>query len=268
MQVAYLYNPSGFGSPAVDFLIADWVVVPPEHEHYYSEKIARLPFSYQPNDRHRPLPQEATRLEFGLPEDKIVLANLGSPFKITPVMFDCWCAILRAHPQCVLWLLQTNVAVPENLRREASLRGVSPERLYFAPLEAIPRHITRLSCADLMLDTHPYGGHTGSSDALWAGVPVLTLVGETFASRVAASLLNAVGLSTLAARGEAEYIGMAGRLIEDVKTLAAYRSHLVTRRMSLPLFDVRSYARDFENLLLEMMGEEDLATSTSGSSGI
>jgi len=253
VQVAYLYNPSGFGAPAVDFLIADSIVVPPEYEHYYSERIARLPFSYQPNDRRRPLPQTCSRVEFGLPEDKIVLSNLGSSFKITPAMFDCWCRILREHPQCVLWLLQTNVAVAVNLRREASLRGVDPDRLYFAPLEAIPRHITRLSCADLMLDTHPYGGHTGSSDALWAGVPVLTLVGETFASRVAASLLNAVGLSTLATYSEVEYVAMAGHLIENERMSAAYRSHLVSRRMSLPLFDVHSYARDFENLLLDMM---------------
>jgi predicted O-linked N-acetylglucosamine transferase (SPINDLY family) len=253
IQVAYLYNPSGFGAPAVDFLVADSVVVPPDHEQYYSEKIARLPFSYQPNDRQRPLPQACVRLEFGLPDDKIVLANLGSPFKITPTVFDCWCEILRDHPQCVLWLLQTNTAVAENLRREASLRGVARDRLYFASLESIPRHITRLSCADLMLDTHPYGGHTGSSDALWAGVPVLTLVGETFASRVAASLLGAVGLPTLAARTEAEYIATAGQLIEDGRTLAAYRSHLVSRRMSFPLFDISAYARDFEEMLFDMV---------------
>jgi protein O-GlcNAc transferase len=255
IQVAYLYNPSGFGAPAVDFLIADAVIVPPELERHYSERIARLPFSYQPNDRQRPLPQECTRQEFGLPGDSIVLANLGSPFKITPAMFDLWCRILREHPECVLWLLQTNVTVTENLRLEASVRGVDPDRLHFASLEAIPRHITRLSCADLMLDTHPYGGHTGSSDALWAGVPVLTLVGETFASRVAASLLNAVGLSTLATRSETEYVETAGRLIEDRRALAAYRSHLVSRRMNLPLFDVRSYARDFENLLLDLWSE-------------
>ncbi|MGF6766285.1 protein O-GlcNAc transferase [Paraburkholderia sp. GAS33] len=255
IQVAYLYNPSGFGAPAVDFLIADSVVVPPEFEHHYSERIARLPFSYQPNDRQRPLPQDCTRLELGLPEDRFVLVNLGSPFKVTPAMFDIWCRILREHPQCVLWLLQTNVAVAENLRLEASLRGVDPGRLYFAALEAIPRHITRLSCADLMLDTHPYGGHTGSSDALWAGVPVLTLVGETFASRVAASLLNAAGLSELAAHSETEYVDMAGLLIEDPRALAAYRSHLVSRRMNLPLFDVCSYARDFENLLLDLWSE-------------
>ncbi|SMG61091.1 O-linked N-acetylglucosamine transferase, SPINDLY family protein [Paraburkholderia susongensis] len=255
IQVAYLYNPSGFGAPAVDFLIADSVIVPPEFEHHYSERIARLPFSYQPNDRHRPLPQECTRLEFGLPEGRVVLANLGSPFKITPTMFDIWCRILREHPQCVLWLLQTKITVAENLRLEASLRGIDPARMYFAPLEAIPRHITRLSCADLMLDTHPYGGHTGSSDALWAGVPVLTLVGETFASRVAASLLNAAGLSELAARSETEYVDLASRLIEDRRALAAYRSHLVSRRMSLPLFDVCSYARDFENLLLDLWSE-------------
>ncbi|UVS82825.1 hypothetical protein EFP18_00705 (plasmid) [Burkholderia glumae] len=253
IQVAYLYNPSGFGAPAVDYLIADAVVVPPGHERFYSEQIARLPFCYQPNDQKRPLPQPCTRAELGLPEDRFVLANLGSPYKITPAMFDCWCTILRQHPQCVLWLLETEPEVVSNLRCEASLRGIDPDRLHFSPLDAIVRHISRLACADLMLDTYPYGGHTGSSDALWAGTPVLTLAGETFASRVAASLLHAAGLASLATTSEADYIRMASHLIEDKDALAAYRRHLVSQRMSLPLFDTRAYAADFERLLIDLL---------------
>ena len=252
VQIAYLYNPSGFGAPLVDFLIADPVVVPPELECNYSEKIARLPFSYQPNDLRRPLPQPCSREEFGLPADKFVLANLGSTFKITPPMFDAWCDILRRHPDSVLWLLDLPTSGAENLRLEASLRGVDPARLFFSPTEAIGRHITRLACADLMLDTHPYGGHTGSSDALWAGLPVLTLMGETYASRVAASLLNAVGLSCLIAKTSEDYVAIAGRMIEDRRTLEAYRTHLRSRRESLPLFDIHSYARDFEQMLMQV----------------
>jgi protein O-GlcNAc transferase len=255
VQIAYLYNPSGFGAPLVDFLIADSVIAPPELECNYSERIARLPFSYQPNDTQRPLPQACTRGEFGLPADKFVLANLGSAFKITPPVFDVWCNILRQHPECVLWLLQPRGSGVENLRLEASLRGVDPTRIFFAPLEAIGRHITRLSCADLVLDTHPYGGHTGSSDALWAGVPVLTLMGDTFASRVAASLLNAVGLSGLIAQTTDEYVSIASYLIKGRRALAAYRTHLSTRREHLPLFDVCSYARAFEDMLLRVWSE-------------
>lgn len=255
VQIAYLYNPSGFGSPLVDFLIADPVIVPPELECHYSERIARLPFSYQPNDTQRPHPQACTRSEFGLPADKIVLANLGAAFKITPPMFDAWCNILRRHSQCVLWLLEPRGSVAENLRLEASLRGVDPARILFAPIEAIERHITRLSCADLMLDTFPYGGHTGSSDALWAGVPVVTLMGETFASRVAASLLNAVGLSCLIARTFEEYVGIASWLIEERRSLVAYRTHLTTRREHLPLFDIRNYTRGFEEMLMQVWDE-------------
>lgn len=255
VQIAYLYNPSGFGAPLVDFLIADPVIVPLELECNYSEKIARMPFSYQPNDTQRPRPQTCTREEFGLPADKIVLANLGSAFKITPPMFDVWCNILRRHPQCVLWLLEPRDSGADNLRLEASLRGVDSTRILFAPIEAIGRHITRLSCADLLLDTHPYGGHTGSSDALWAGLPVLTVMGETFASRVAASLLNAVGLSCLIARTTEEYAGIASRLIEDRRSRDAYRAHLRTQRENLPLFDIRSYSREFEKMLMQVWGE-------------
>jgi protein O-GlcNAc transferase len=132
---------------------------------------------------------------------------------------------------------------------------VDSTRILFAPIEAIGRHITRLSCADLLLDTHPYGGHTGSSDALWAGLPVLTLMGETFASRVAASLLNAVGLSCLIARTTEEYAGIASRLIEDRRSRDVYRAHLTTQREKLPLFDIRSYSRAFEEMLMQVWCE-------------
>ena len=249
VQLAYLYNPSGYGAPLVDFLVADEITVPPELEHNYSEKIVRLPFSYQPNDAKRATPQRCSRKEFNLPSDKVVLANLGSSFKITPTMFDVWCEILRRYPQCVLWLLEQRVGIASNLRLEASLRGIDPSRIIFSPVQSTTRHISRLSCADFMLDTYPYGGHTGSSDALWAGLPVLTLMGETFASRVAASLLGAVGLSCLVARTQQEYVDIASRLIDDTSALAAHRTHLVTRRRSLPLFDIRAYTRHFEAML-------------------
>ncbi|KVT84458.1 hypothetical protein WK59_13475 [Burkholderia ubonensis] len=261
VQLAYLYNPSGFGSSLVDFLVADSSVIPYELEHHYAEKIARLGRCYQPNDVLRPIPQSVRREEFNLPSDRFVLANMGSPFKITPTMFDVWCTILRQHHECVLWLLEPRDHVAANLRREATIRGVDPSRLIFGSIESTDRHISRLACADLMLDTYPYGGHTGSSDALWAGVPVLTLVGETFASRVAASLLAAVGLYDLAARTEQEYIEIAGRLIKDRSRHAAYRTYLSSRRWDLPLFDIQTYARDFEHMLKSVANRN---TSSSG----
>ncbi|WP_161978185.1 hypothetical protein [Paraburkholderia kururiensis] len=249
LQLAYLYNPSGFGFPLVDYLIADSIVVPPELEHHYTERIARLPRCYQPNDIRRPLPQALPREQFGLPRDRFVLANMGSPFKITPAIFDIWCEILRRHPGCVLWLLEPRDDVAANLRREASIRGVDPCRLVFAALEPTDRHISRLACADLMLDTYPYGGHTGSSDALWAGVPLVTLAGETFASRVAASLLGAVGLYDLVAHSGSGYVQTISRLIEDRPRHEAYRAYLAAQRPNLPLFDIQTYARDFERML-------------------
>jgi predicted O-linked N-acetylglucosamine transferase (SPINDLY family) len=257
VQVAYLYNPSGYGAPLTDFLVADAVVVPPELEHHYSERIARLPICYQPNDGKRPLPQPRSRAEVGLPGDRFVLANLGSPFKITPAMFDLWCELLRKHAQCVLWLLEPRQGVAANLRLEASLRGVDPSRLIFAPLASTSDHLSRLACADLMLDTHPYGGHTGSSDALWAGVPVLTLAGETFASRVAASLLHAVGLSCLVAREPAEYVRIASDMIESNSSSSACRAYLQTRRGEFGLFNSRHYAQHFEALLRHIVFEGD-----------
>lgn len=249
IQLAYLYYPGGFGFPLVDGLIADSIVIPPALRHAYSESILYLPRCYQPNDAKRPLPQPLARHEVGLPERAVVLANFAQSYKITPQTFDLWCTLLRDHPHCVLWLLATDRAVVDNLRKEASLRGIDPARLFFAPMADTPLHLSRLACADLVLDTWPYGGHTGTSDALWAGVPVVARTGETFASRVAASLLHSVGLDELVAHDDTHYFRIASTLIADTVRRAALHDHLARGRATFDLFDPVGYARDFEALL-------------------
>lgn len=253
VQLAYLYYPGGFGFPLVDGLIADSIVIPPEFRRNYSEPILYLPRCYQPNDAERPLPQPLSRDEVGLPEHAVVLANFAQSYKITPATFDVWCTLLRDHPHCVLWLLDTHPDVVRNLRKEASLRGVDPVRLFFAPVADTPLHLSRITCSDLILDTWPYGGHTGTSDALWAGVPVVAHSGETFASRVAASLLHSVGLDELTANDSAQYFRIASELITDTARRATLRDHLARGRMTFGLFDPVGYARDFDALLTKIV---------------
>jgi predicted O-linked N-acetylglucosamine transferase (SPINDLY family) len=253
VQLAYLYYPGGFGFPLVDALIADPIVIPPELLHHYSERILHLPRCYQPNDARRPLPQPLSRSEAGLPDGAVVLANFAQSFKITPAAFDVWCRLLREHARCVLWLLDTHPSVVRNLRNEAAARGVDPARLLFAPMADTQEHLSRIACADLILDTWPYGGHTGTSDALWAGVPVVARCGQTFASRVAPSLLHSVGLDELVASDETQYFQIASSLIGNPKRREALRDHLRLGRSTFELFNPAGYARDFEALLARVV---------------
>ena len=262
VQLAYLFYPGSFGFPLVDALIADSIVIPQALQHHYSERIIYLPRCYQPNDATRPLPQPIARQAVGLPDDAVVLANFAQSYKITPASFDIWCALLREHPQCVLWLLDTHPGVIRNLRREAALRNIDPARLHFAPRTETVAHLSRLSCADLILDTWPYGGHTGTSDALWAGVPVVARCGDTFASRVAPSLLHFVGLRELIANDDAQYHRIASELIGHAARRQALRDHLVQGRMRFALFDPSAYTRDFD-ALLERIGELGFQTATA-----
>lgn len=252
IQISYLYYPSSFGAGLVDALVADPTIIPVGMESHYSEKIIRLPQCYQPNDAIRPVPQPADREAFGLPKQAFVLANFGQAYKLTPRMFDLWCDILRRRSHCVLWLLSSHPSVIRNLRFEASVRGIHPDRLIFSPKVPTDRHLSRLTCADLALDTHPYGGHTGTSDALWAGVPVLTLLGGTFASRVAASLLKATGMDDLIARSEREYINIALQMIDNPTATVDRHIQLEARRHHAPLFDIKAYTKAFEKMLLTL----------------
>ncbi len=252
VQVGFLGYPGSSGAPFIDYLIGDPIVTPLELAGLYSEKLAQMPLVFQPNGRWRPLPQRMSRVEAGLPEGAFVLCAFNHTYKILPQAFDAWCAILRAVPHAVLWLKETNGQLHANVRHEAQRRGVSPERIVFAPGLSYAAHFSRLALADVFVDTWPYNAHTTAADALWAGVPVVTLYGNSFASRVAASVLNAAGLGELAFAHVEEYVNAVLALAEDHQLLAGYKGHLERWRKSLPLFDSSVYSRDFAALLQRM----------------
>jgi predicted O-linked N-acetylglucosamine transferase (SPINDLY family) len=257
VQVAYLGYPATSGADFIDYMIGDPVVTPLSHAANYSEHIAQLPNSYQPNDRRRALPAAPARAALGLPEDAVVLCCFNQVYKFSPHMLDLWAQILRRAPKAVLWMLAWNPHAQANLSRELQARGVGPERVFWAPKQNLTQHIARLRAADLFLDTWPCNAHTTASEALWAGVPVITVPGPTFASRVAASLVSACGLPDLAAPDEASYVEMAAALANEPATLAGLKQHLETQRMSLPLFDSDAYVRDYEALLIRMFERAD-----------
>ncbi|SMH41111.1 O-linked N-acetylglucosamine transferase, SPINDLY family protein [Azospirillum agricola] len=247
VQVAYLGYPGTVGCALMDYVIGDTVVTPPEHQPFYSERLVALPDAYQINDRHRPI-AEATpsRSECGLPEDAFVFCAFNTTYKVTPSIFGAWMRLLGRLPASVLWLFEANDTVTSNLRREAAARGINPARLIFAPKKPLSEHLARYRVADLFVDTFPYTGHTTTSDALWAGLPVVTLKGETFASRVAASLLTAAEMAELVTGSLAEYEELAFRLAGDPERLASLRRRLSDTRMTMPLFDSRRFTRHIE----------------------
>ena len=238
-----------------DYLIADPTLIPPQSRQHFTEAIAYLPESYQPNDGRRHLPERAfTRDELGLPRAAFVFCCFNNNYKITPRAFDSWMRILREVDGSVLWLLEDNEVATANLRREASRRHVGADRLVFAPLVAAADHVARHRAADLFLDTLPYNAHTTASDALWAGLPVLTCRGETFAGRVAASLLAAARLPDLVAATREEYESLAIDLATRPETLTRIREQLAATRHAVPLFDTRNFARHIESAYLAMQG--------------
>ncbi|HQD83396.1 MAG TPA: tetratricopeptide repeat protein [Quisquiliibacterium sp.] len=253
IQVEYLGYPGTTGTPFIDYVIGDPVVTPLSMADCYSEKIAQLPNTYQPNDRRRPLPDATPRAALGLPDEALVLCCFNANYKISPQVFERWCAILRAVPDSVLWLYEANVQASRNLLREAQAHGVDAARLVFAPFVAQQRHIARLRNADLFLDTLPYNAHTTASDALWAGVPLVTCAGGTFASRVAASLLRAADMGELVTTSLDDYQALAIALASDRPRLAALRARLEAGRMTVPLFDSTAFARDLEALFARMV---------------
>jgi predicted O-linked N-acetylglucosamine transferase (SPINDLY family) len=252
VQVAYLGYPASSGADFIDYIVGDPVVTPLEHAAHYSEHIAQLPHSYQPNDRHRALPPAPTRAALGLPEDAVVLCCFNQAYKISPHMLDLWTRILLEAPNTVLWMLAWNPHARANLSAELAQRGVPAERVFWAPKLNLDEHIARLRVADLFLDTWPCNAHTTASEALWAGVPVLTVPGATYASRVAASLVHACGLPDLACADEAQYVGLACALAQQPEVLAKLKAELNQHRLALPLFDTDRYVRDYEALLMRM----------------
>ena len=239
VQLHYIGHPGTLGVDFIDYLIVDPFVVPPEEQRHYSEALVYLSQCYQANDRRRtPADRRPSRAEAGLPPDGFVFCCFNQTYKITPPLFDAWMRLLHADPDSVLWLLADNRWAEDNLRREAAARGVAPERLVFAPRLAAPEHLARHHLADLFLDTFPYNAHTTASDALWMGLPVLTNAGRGFASRVAGSLLHAVGLPELITQDLGEYERLALALAREPARLVAMRRHLEAVRATAPLFDI------------------------------
>ncbi len=248
----WLGFPGSMASPYHHYLIADDVLVPESHELYYSEKVLRLP-CYQPNFRTRSVaPSTPSRADVGLPEDATVFCCFNGVHKIHPGTFDRWLLILARVPGSVLWLLGSNDATNERLRTYAAARGIAKERLVFAQKLANPFHLARYALADLFLDTTPYGAHTTASDALWTGVPVLTLSGRSFASRVCGSLVSAAGLPELVTQSAEEFVAAAVRYGSDRSLLAPLRERLRAGRDTCTLFDMPGLVRGLERLYAQM----------------
>jgi predicted O-linked N-acetylglucosamine transferase (SPINDLY family) len=251
--------PGTVGGDHMDYIVADRTLIPPQHRQHYSERVIYLPNSYQVNDRKRPMPTEPfSRADLGLPQSGFIFCSFSSCYKITPSLFDSWMRILQQVKHSVLWLLTDSGAVAGTLRSEAARRGVSADRLVFAPQLPLARHLARYRTADLFLDTFPCGGHTTASDALWAGLPVLTRLGESFAARVASSLLTAIGLPELSTSSAADYEALAVELATDPLRLAAMRRDLELRRATAPLFDTPRFTQDLEQAYV-MIQERYLA---------
>jgi predicted O-linked N-acetylglucosamine transferase (SPINDLY family) len=253
IQVNYLGYPGTMGAAFVDYILVDDFVVPADQQPFFTEKLVHLPGCYQVNDGQREIsPHTPSRAECGLPDKGFVFCSFNSSYKITPEMFTVWMELLKAVPGSVLWLWEGNGVAPANLRREAEARQVAAQRLVFAPKMPLPEHLARHRLADLFLDTLPYNAHTTASDSLWAGCPVLTLAGETFASRVAGSLLRTIGLPELITSSFDEYQAMALRLARDADLLAGLRARLEANRKTSRLFDAGRFARSIEEAYLTM----------------
>jgi protein O-GlcNAc transferase len=258
VQVSYLGFPGTMGADFIDYILVDPFVVPPDRRDAFTEKLVHLPDSYYPTSYHaneayggtrHPTP---SRTDAGLPEDSFVFCSFNNTYKITPDVFDIWMRLLRQVDGSVLWLLEANSAAPDNLRREAIKRGVASERLVFAPLVDIADHLARQRLADLFLDTFPVNAHTTASDALWVGLPLITCPGTTFVSRVAGSLLNAVGLPELITGSPVDYETLALKLARNPNELAALKQKLIARRDICAAFDTERLTRHIEAAYITM----------------
>jgi len=254
IQVNFLGFPGTMGSPHIDYIIADRFLIPEQDQRFFSERVVYLPHTYQANDNRREVADRVlTRRDAGLPEDAFVFCCFNNNYKITPDIFDVWMKLLRSIPDAVLWLLQDNEDAAVNLRREAAARQVGAERLIFAARISPAEHIARQHLADLFLDTSPYSAHTTCSDALFVGLPVVSLYGPTFPARVAVSLLHAAGVGDLATDSLESYHARALYLAQNRHELKQLRAKLVENRTRCALFDTARFTRDLEQAYRQMV---------------
>jgi predicted O-linked N-acetylglucosamine transferase (SPINDLY family) len=248
IQVNYLGYSGTTGAPYFDYVLADQTIIPVAHFESYSEKVVWLPGSFMASDDARLLGERTpSRGELGLPERGFVFCCFNQSYKLNPAMFDVWMRLLAAVDGSVLWLKDNDPAATRNLRHEAERRGIAAQRLVFAPsVPGIAEHLARHRQADVFLDTLPYNAHSTTNDALWAGLPVVTCRGPTFAGRVAASLINAAGMPELITTSVAEYEALALRLAREPDLRGAIKAKLAANRRTCPLFDTALFARNIE----------------------
>ena len=250
IQVNCIGFPGTLGADCYDYILTDRLVTPPEQQSSFAERFMVLPDCYLPSDSNRPIGVTPSRGQCGLPDGVFVFCCFNASYKIVPQVFEAWMRLLREVDGSVLWLLETNAPATANLRREARERGVAPERLIFASRVPLAEHLARHAAADLFLDTFPCNAHTTANDALFAGLPLVTCAGETFASRVSGSQLHAIGLPELVTYDLESYEALALKLARDSDTLRNLRARLRSNRDSFPLFDTEGYTRALEALLL------------------
>ena len=247
IQVNYLGFPGTLGADYIDYIIADRMVIPEDERQFYTEAVAYLPDSYQVNDAKRPIADQIpSRSDCGLPDRGFVFCCFNQIYKLTPEMFAIWMRLLRQVDGSAMWMLESNNTFVENLRREADAQGIAENRLIFAPGLQNAKHLARLKQADLFLDSLPYNAHTTASDALWAGLPLVTCRGQAFAGRVAASLLQAVGLPELVTENLQDYETLALKLARDGALLQSLRQKLQQNRLTQPLFNTDLFRRNIE----------------------
>lgn len=255
IQGSYLGYLGTMGADFVDFLIADEFIIPCSHQEDYAEKILRLPYCFQANDSKRPSPPAPLRSSVGLPESAFIFCCFNQPYKITPDMFDVWCKLLLAVPDSLLWLYSSGPTSQDNLQIEAGKRGIDRSRLVMAPKVSPEQYLARMQSADIFLDTNPYNAGTTCSDALWMGLPVITYSGQTFASRMAGSLLTAIGLPELITYDLQDYYRLALHLATDRAKLKSIRNTIVANRSTSPLFDSRRITLDLEERYTKLFNE-------------
>jgi predicted O-linked N-acetylglucosamine transferase (SPINDLY family) len=254
IQVNYLGYPGSLGVEYIDYILADRVVIPEEHQVFYSEKVAYLPNAYLPTDSNLKIAERTpTRAEMGLPETGVVFCSFNHDYKINPPMFDVWMRLLEKVPGSVLWLMKLNEPAQHNLRRETEQRGIDPNRLIFATrVPLVEDHLARYRLADMFLDTSPYNAHTTASDCLRVGLPVVTYLGNTFSGRVAASLLQAIGMPELITHSLEDYEALALNLATDQNLLAELKGKLLANQASYPLFKTDLFCKNIEQVFFDM----------------
>jgi len=261
IQVNCIGFPGTLGADCYDYILTDRFVTPPEQEANFAERPMLMPHCYLPGDRKRKIAPRPTREQCGLPGTGFVFCCFNGSLKIVPSVFDVWMRLLAAVPGSVLWLLESDPTASGNLRREAQRRGVSPQRLLFAPRRPLAEHLARHPAADLFLDTFPCNAHTTANDALFAGLPLLTCAGATFASRVSGSQLHAIGLPELVTDTIEAYEATALQLAREPRLLAGYRDRLQANRRTHPLFDTAAYTRALEDALGSALAERKRSLS-------